>query len=264
MHINNLLMRAVYKYRRTSSKYLYRRMAKLQATTPTISFSFDDAPHSAFTQGGDILNSFGTSATYYISLGKLGSDSPSGPIASLDDLRRAVKEGHELGCHTFDHKNSWETKPSQFVESVLKNRQVLSQALPEITFETLAYPICGPRPATKRIVGRLFKCCRGGGQTFNCGETDLNYLKAFFLDFRNGDSIDVIRKLVERNMNSRGWLIFATHDISNSPSPFGCSISFFREVVAHAVNSGSRILPICKAYEQLIFDKPQNSNQSSL
>lgn len=264
MNMKNLLIRAVSKYRRTAAKHLSCRMVPMKITTPIISFSFDDAPRTAFTHGGEILNSYGADATFYVSLGMLESDSPSGPIASLDDLRRAVKEGHELGCHTFDHKNPWETKPELFVQSVLKNRQVLSQIFPETAFTSLAYPICGPRPATKRRIGKLFRCCRGGGQTFNVGTTDLNFLKAFFLDVRNGDTIDTVKQLVDKNAEARGWLIFATHDIDDNTSRYGCSKKFFKEVVAHAANSGSLLLPVGKACEQVqmtgkkIKSTPQN------
>ena len=245
------IMRAVYKYRRIATKYLYCRKVKLEITTPVISFSFDDAPRTAFSHGCEILSKIGASATFYVSLGMLESDSPSGTIASINDLRRAVKEGHELGCHTFDHKNSWETTPTLFVQSVLKNRQVLSQIFPGMRFATLAYPICGPRPATKQRIGKLFRCCRGGGQTFNCGEADLNYLKAFFLDIRLRDSIDTLKRLIDKNAESRGWLIFATHDIDNNPSLFGCSKKVFEELVSHAANSGSLLLPVGKACENL-------------
>lgn len=251
MTISNLLIRAVSKYRRTAAEYLSCRMVPVKITTPIISFSFDDAPRTAYTHGGEILKSYRADATYYVSLGMLESDSPSGPIASLDDLQRAVKEGHELGCHTFDHKNPWETKPELFVQSVFKNRQALSEIFRELAFTTFAYPICGPRPATKRRIGKLFRCCRGGGQTFNARTTDLNFLKAFFLDVRNGDTIDTVKKLVDENTESRGWLIFATHDIDDNPSRYGCSKKFLGEVVAHAASSGSLLLPVGKACNQV-------------
>ena len=249
--MNSLLVRAADKYQRMMTRYLHRRMIKLHTSAPIISFSFDDAPRTAFINGGDILNKYEIGATFYVSLGMLSADSPSGIIASQTDLRRALEEGHELGCHTFDHKHPRETNTKLFVESVIKNREVLSQILPEATFETLAYPICGPRPTTKQRIGELFRCCRGGGQNFNCKETDLNLLKAFFLDVRNGDSLDTIRRLIDKNAESLGWLIFATHDIDYNPSLYGCSKEFFKKVVAHAANSGALLLPVGKACEHL-------------
>jgi len=257
MNINNFIQRAVSKYRRTATKHIYCRKINLHTNAPIISFSFDDAPHTAFTYGIDILNAYGAWATFYISIGMLESDSPSGPIASVDDLRRAVKEGHELGCHTFDHRHSWNTNPDLFVQSVFKNRRALFEIFPEMTFSTLAYPFCGPKPSIKKAVGKLFRCCRSGGQTFNIGITDLNLLKAYFLDVRIGNTINTIKNIIDKNSESNGWLIFATHDIDDNPSPYGCSKSFFNEVVAHAAKSGAILLPVGKACERIQINDGQ-------
>jgi len=249
--LRSLLSRAALKYRRTVAKHLYCRVVRLKTTAPIISFSFDDAPRTAFTYGGDILNAHGAGATFYVSLGLLDADSPSGVIASQSDLGNALEQGHELGCHTFDHENPWDTKTKSFVQSVLKNRQALSNLLPDAAYSSLAYPICEPRPATKRRIGKLFRCCRGGGQSFNVGKIDLNLLKAFFLDVRNGNTIDTVKRVVHKNAEARGWLIFATHDISDNPSRYGCSKHFFEEIVKHAAQSGALLLPVGKAYEQI-------------
>jgi peptidoglycan/xylan/chitin deacetylase (PgdA/CDA1 family) len=244
MTIKNLLIRIVEKYHRSLSYQCCRRMVAVKLITPIISFSFDDAPRTAFRNGGDILKAHGVRGTYFLSLGMLGTESPSGIIASKDDLHRAVEEGHELGCHTFDHKDSWKTKAEVFEQSVLKNRQELAIILPDTVFSSFAYPLCNPSPANKRRMGKLFNFCRGGGQTLNVGMADLNLLKAFFLDVRNGDTIDTVRRLVDRNAESRGWLIFATHDVTENPSPYGCTKAFLEEVVAYSSTSGAHLLPI--------------------
>lgn len=251
MTMSGLLNRIAGKYRRTVSNGFCRRMVEIKLTTPIISFSFDDAPQTAFNYGGNILKTHGARGTYFVSLGMLESDSPSGTIASQDDLRHAVEEGHELGCHTFDHKDPWKTKTEVFEQSVLKNRQALARILPETAFTAFAYPLCEPKPAIKRRLGKLFNCCRGGGQTFNCGSTDLNLLKAFFLDVRNRDTIDMVRQLIDRNSESLGWLIFATHDVDDNPSRYGCTKDFFEKVVTYAASSGALLMPVGKAYERI-------------
>lgn len=247
MSLRSLPSRIAGKYRRTVSYRFCSRTVSIKATNPIISFSFDDAPRTAFSHGGDILKAHGLRATFFVSLGLLESESPSGTIASEDDLRRAAEEGHELGCHTFDHKDPWKTTTKVFEQSVLRNRQAIAGILPQATFTTFAYPLCGPRPATKRRVGELFNCCRGGGQTFNAGRADLNLLKAYFLDLRMGDNIDSVSRLIDRNSDCLGWLIFATHDVVDDPSPYGCTKDFFEKVVAYAVRSGACLLPVGKA-----------------
>ncbi len=243
--------RLIGKFRRMASDHLFRRMVQIKSTTPIISFSFDDAPQTAFSHGGDILKAHGARGTYFVSLGMLESISPSGPIASHVDLHRAVEAGHELGCHTFDHTNSWETTTHAFETSIYKNRQALREILPGISFTCFAYPICGPKPVTKRRIGTLFRCCRGGGQTFNFGFADLNLLKAFFLDVRNRNSIDSVMRLIDHNTGCNGWLIFATHDVDDNPSAYGCTNAYFSKVVSYAASSGSVILPVGDACQRI-------------
>lgn len=254
MKFERYLERGVGKYRRTAARYLYRKKIKLENENSKISFTFDDVPRTAIIHGGEILNKYGAYGTFYVSLGKLESDSPSGQIASLTDLIYALKEGHELGCHTFDHMNSWETKTEIFVKSVLMNSKALSDLIPKAHFSSFAYPICDPRPETKREVGKIFECSRGGGeQTFNVGETDLNLLKAFFLDIRTGATIDAVKQIIDKCAEERGWLIFATHDIDDDPSRYGCPRKMFTEIVKYATQSGANLLPVGKVCEKIIF-----------
>jgi peptidoglycan/xylan/chitin deacetylase (PgdA/CDA1 family) len=215
---------------------------------PLISFSFDDFPRSAFLSGGAILSRYGLAATYYTALGLLGTDGPCGPLYLSDDLKAVLAKGHELGCHTFSHCHSWETEKNRFEDSIIQNRASLAKLLPGAEFKSLSYPISEPRPATKRMAGRHFLCCRGGGQTFNAGTADLNQLSAFFLE-KSRDRVKAVRDLVNLNREVRGWLIFATHDVCDKPSPYGCTPEFFEEVVQYARSSGALILPVARALE---------------
>lgn len=251
IYMGNLLSRVTGKYRRTIAERFSRRMVAIKTSVPIISFTFDDAPKTAFTTGCDILKSHGARATFFVSLGLLGSQTEVGTIASQEDLLRAVEEGNELGCHTFDHWDTWQTTTEKFIESVVKNREALERILPGVNFRTFAYPISEPRPAVKSRLERYFICCRGGGQTLNAGTADLNLLKAYFLDKRNKVEMDQVKRLVDYNTSCRGWLIFATHDVTDNPSFYGCAPKVFREVVAYSASSGALLLPVGKACEKL-------------
>jgi hypothetical protein len=93
-------------------------------------------------------------------------------------------------------------------------------------------------------------CCRGGGQTFNSGTADLNYLSAYFLEKTRNNS-RAAKDMIDLNKQARGWLILATHDICEQPSPYGCTPAFFSDIVQYAVNSGARILPVMQALDAL-------------
>ena len=223
----------------------------VSAQQPLISFSFDDFPESALHTGGSILRHFGLNGTYYASLGLLGKDSESGRIFGQADLKLIREHGHELGCHTFSHCHSGNTATRIFEEAIIENRSALHALLPGMEFRTFSYPISCPRPLTKLKTSKYFMCCRAGGQTYNAGPTDLNNLAAFFLE-KSRDSIRPVKDLIDQNRQAKGWLIFATHDISNNPSPYGCTPTFFEDVVRYAVDSGACILPVAKALDALM------------
>jgi hypothetical protein len=101
---------------------------------------------------------------------------------------------------------------------------------------------------SKRAAARYYLTSRGGGQTFNSGIADLNQLSAFFLERAGGD-LELPKALIDRNRKAKGWIVFATHDISRSPSQYGCTPEFFEEVVRYAVQSGAQILSVADALD---------------
>ena len=248
MVLAKVISRVQNRYRRNVSDLCGRRMVEIRPARPIISFTFDDFPRSALLAGGAILKRYGCSGTYYTSLGLLDRDISAGRAFSAADLRQAFADGHELGCHTFAHCHAWDTEPDIFEQSVLENRQALDKLLPGASFKSHSYPIAWPRPHTKRLVGRWFSSCRGGGQTFNRAATDLNLLKSYFLE-KSRDAPAAVKKVIDDNRQACGWLIFSTHDVSEAPTTFGCSPSFLEAVVRWSVDSGARILPVAEALE---------------
>jgi peptidoglycan/xylan/chitin deacetylase (PgdA/CDA1 family) len=235
-------------YRRRAASLVYRRPLFINLQRPLISFTFDDFPRSALLAGGNILKEFGLAGTYYASLGLLGKVDASGQMFVADDLKVLFEQGHELGCHTFAHCDSWATEAGAFERSILENRAALSRIYPGAGFKTFSYPISLPRPLTKAKTAAHFLCCRGGGQTLNVGRTDLNQLSAYFLE-KSRDNVQAITQMIDRNQQLRGWLIFATHDICDRPSPFGCTPKTLEAIVRYAVDSGAQILPVAQALE---------------
>lgn len=240
---------------RKASRWLARRVWWLQPESAIISFTFDDFPRTALLAGGKILKSQGATGTYYVSLGLMDQDSPSGKIFSVTDLQNTVAAGHELGCHTYAHCHAWDTSPRAFDQSIVENQQALAKVLPGATFKSHSYPIGVPRPATKRRAGSRFPCCRGGGQTYNLGPMDANCLNSFFLE-QSRDNPDAVKRLIDLNREISGWLIFSTHDVCDQPSKFGCTPGFFETVVRYSVGSGAKILPVGRAWEQLTAKLP--------
>ncbi len=250
MPVSSLTLVLRNRLRYTRALLFGRRCIRLANRTPVISFTFDDFPRSSLHRGGAILEEHSLTATYYAALGLMNSEGPTGRIFSEEDLREVLDRGHELGCHTFDHCDTWATHPRTFEESILKNRRALGQLLPGASFATFSYPLSIPRPQTKRKVEKYFVCGRGCSQWFNSGATDLNFLRAFFLEQSRGN-VRLVKSLIDRNSRNHGWLVFATHDIAEKPSRFGCTPEFFREIVRYSVASGATILPVAAALKAI-------------
>ena len=233
---------------RTAAAWFGCRRFRLQNTQPLISFTFDDFPRSALHIAGDILKEHGAVGTYYTSLGLMGQLAPTGKIFTASDLPFLLERGHELGCHTYHHHHAFNTPTPIFEQSILQNHIALQGFCPGATFATHSYPISCPRPSTKQCCARYFLASRAGGQIFNSGVIDRENLCAFFLE-QDRDRPDYIKALVDTTIRSTGWLVFATHDVESSPTRYGCTPEFFREIVRYAAASGAHIMPVARALE---------------
>jgi len=250
MTISALASRARNKWRRLLAEKFARRSIPLRQDRAYVSFTFDDCPRSAFVEGGRILRKYGAFGSYYMAMSLSGRETDVGLIASPDDVRTALRNGHEVGCHTYDHLNGAIVDPDEFVASIEANRVAFREVAADYTLASFAYPFDGPRLAVKRAMPERFACCRGGGQTLNEGVVDLALVKSFFIDGRNSGDLAAIEKIIARNTSARGWLVFSTHDISVTPSAYGCRPDVFESVVRMAAESGARVLPVAKVCEE--------------
>lgn len=229
---------------RRAARWLARRLRRIKMESPVISFTFDDFPRSALINGGAILRRRGFCGTYYASFGLMGQMSSTGEIFRCNELPDLIRQGHELACHTFDHCDSWETTPDEFELSILRNRQAAARHMPGVALKSFSYPISWPRPATKRRIASFFECARAGGQTFNAGVVDLDHLQAFFIE-QSLDDFHAIKQVIDDNVRANGWLIFATHDVSDRPTRFGCTSALFEQIVDYTGKSGAHVLRVC-------------------
>ncbi len=247
MTLRSLPARVRGRCRQIAITSLFRDPVRMRNAAPLISFTFDDFPRSAYRIGGAILSAHGFHGTYYTALGLLGTREPVGEIFSREDLVNVVADGHELGCHTFGHCHAWNTAPAAFERSIIDNARCLNELRPEASFKTFAYPLSGPRPNTKRRAARPFRCCRAGGQTYHADVVDRGLLSAYFLE--QAKDADSVKRMIDRNSDACGWLIFATHDVCEGASRWGCSPGFFEDVVGYASRSGAAVLPVGEAWD---------------
>lgn len=189
----------------------------LETVVPVVSFTFDDAPLSAFTNGGKILETYGYRGTHYVSGGLIGRPTVVGQVADLDTIRNFYGRGHEIGNHTYDHLDCTKAGFLGIVGSISRNRRMLAEGMSG----SFAYPY-GAVDARARVVVRLCTTsARGISFGINRNVIDLMHLKAAQVYDRRG--IDMCLDLVDECAGEGGWLIFYTHDVCDEPSDFGCT-----------------------------------------
>ncbi len=254
--MSSLIQRVHGRLQRTLAYHRHRRPAVISPSQPIVSFTFDDFPRSALIEAGATLRSFGWLGTYFTSFGLMGRTAPTGEIFTADDLPEFIRQGHEMACHTFDHCHSWDTAPGDFDASIRRNQRAVAEFLPGTALRTFSYPISVPQPRTKQFVGRHYSCARGGGQTYNSGLCDLNLLSAFFIE-QSRDHLDAIKRVIDKAVAAQGWLILATHDVTKSPTRFGCTPALFRHIAQHVAASGATVLPVWGALQLCLSKAPE-------
>ena len=101
-------------------KLLYpRRLSKLD-TTNAVYLTFDDGPVPEATPWVlEQLKQFNAKATFFC----IGDNVNKHP----DIFRRILKEGHEIGNHTFNHLNGWDTSASAYIENTWQSEEMMRE-----------------------------------------------------------------------------------------------------------------------------------------
>jgi peptidoglycan/xylan/chitin deacetylase (PgdA/CDA1 family) len=230
------------KLRRRLVRLYRRRPARgSRHSRPLLSLSFDDVPASAATVGADILRTHGLKAAYYISAGLIGQDGHMGPHVQWSDIERLHAEGHEIGCHTFDHTDLGQADADVSRRAVADNRAAFeAHGMP--TPRTFAYPYGDVSFAPKTVLAPRFDLLRALHHGLVEGGTDLNQAPSVGLEGPNGEvtAIAWLRRAAQR----KAWLILNGHDVQPNPSPWGCTPDTLRRVIDEALALGFEIVTV--------------------
>lgn len=221
---------------------------------PIISFCFDDFPVSAFENGLPVLNNYRVKATFYISLGLTGEMTHTGKIASYNMVSQLLSQDHEIGCHTFDHVNAWETPQGQYKESICRNKTLFQKEFPGFIMHTFAYPYGSATCKTKKIVEKYFECGRGTYWGVNAKTIDLNILKSCHLSCTRAtvqDKFAIIKKEIDKTVKRKAWTLFYIHDVQDTPTDCGCPPDFLDMVIQTVFEYTIPVLPVHAAYEKI-------------
>jgi peptidoglycan/xylan/chitin deacetylase (PgdA/CDA1 family) len=226
---------------RRLGRFVTARPGRVACPGGAVSFTFDDFPKTAIETGGAILEKHGVRGTYYVAFGMSGSDHNQGPIADLAQIRETHQRGHELACHTFSHLDCSRASATAIIDDLRRNADGFSELL-GFAPSNFAYPYGRYLLPTKRLVGPRFASCRGTAGGSNRGAVDLAALRGTSIYAPQYDE-QALRRLIDRNREIGGWLIFYTHDVADAPSPYGCTPRQLEAIVAHAVERAT-VLPV--------------------
>lgn len=257
--MTQLVKRVLLKLLRLVAQRLYTTPLRIPQGYRCVSFCFDDFPQSAATEGADILEKHGVKGTFYVCMGRLGQESPVGPIATLDQVRDLHRRGHEIGCHTCDH-GICALMPAQGVADTCE-RNVQAARQHGLTFEHFAYPQGEAGPTAKNVIRTRYKTARTVLRGINQGCCDAHFLRGMPLNEKERDkTFDLIDKLDKEG----GWLQFVSHDVSAAPLPYGINRDFMEELVERIKSKGIDIIPVGQVYSKLLGPSMAESSFKSV
>ena len=109
------------------------------------------------------------------------------------------------------------------------------------------YPFGSFNASSKRLISNMYKSARTSESGINTNKIDLANLNAVALYESKG--LKELKLWLDKLHESGGWLIFYTHDVSETPSQFGCSIGLFEQILEASIDKGFQIMTVLEATE---------------
>jgi peptidoglycan/xylan/chitin deacetylase (PgdA/CDA1 family) len=229
------------------ARHLFAAPLRLGNKQPMVSFTFDDIPMSAASVGAAMLEAFGGLGTFYVAGGLVNRRTDQGDGVDPDSIIKLRRSGHEIACHTFSHRRATDLDAAAMAAELAQNRRFLEGLDASIKLENFAYPYGLATVPRKLQLTKSFRSARGILPGVNSGTIDLQFLRSTPLIDKDIDRVGIDR-VFDEAVASNGWLIFYTHDVADSPSPWGCTPGLLRHAL---VAAGRRNMPMLSVAEAL-------------
>ena len=236
------------KLRRRLVQWVERRPARLTTSRPMVSFSFDDAPASALSEGTAWLEAHGARGTYFISASLAGRDGPMGRYATRAEVKAAHGRGHDIACHSFSHIDCGEADSQAIAADAAKNQATLKRwgVGPSSSF---AYPYGDVSLAAKKALAPRYGLLRALHHGLIERGSDLNQAPAIGIEGPDGEALGL--RWLDRAADRKVWLILYTHDVAGAPSPWGCTPAALDRLILAARNSGFDIVTVAEGLTRM-------------
>ena len=218
-------------------------------TRPIVSFTFDDFPRSAITNGSNILEIEDWRATFYVAAGLMGVSNHHGAHFLSKDIPALAERGHEIAGHTLNHIDCDKLGLDGTKKEISRNIKAIKSMGYTGNIEHFAYPFGAANTALKLGLQNQFKTMRGITGGVHMGKVDLNGLKSE--PIFSGPKFNKTLQTINSLKTQPGWLTLFTHDVRKNPSEWGCTPEDFKTVIQAVKNTGARVLPVGAAVKYL-------------
>jgi len=210
----------------SGSRYLARvvptKPFRARNSRPIVSFTFDDVPNSALTNGARILDRHGIRGTFYVAPGTCGLQDEHWTVIDRGGVATLANSGHEVGCHTYSHVKVQTLTRSELARETKRCFESLRAICGSAPSKNFAYPFGNVSFPHKFQLDRQFTSCRSIYTGLNSGLIDLAMLRSIELYDRTSTE-ESINAVLDQAIATNAWVIFYTHDVAQSPSWIGCS-----------------------------------------
>lgn len=229
--------------------FINQRKINFKLERPLVSFTFDDFPRTAITNGARMLEAEGWRSTYYTSAALEKMVNHHGPHFNKSDLHTLNRKGHEIACHTLNHIDMSPLSSEEIVFQCEQNKQELVQSGISHPLENFAYPFGIVSPRLKKTLQPRYRSMRGIQRGVHFDKADLNELKANPLD--QPKRLKQAHALLETLGQKPGWIIFFAHEVTENPSEWGCTPEAFQAIINSVKNIDALVLPVNEAIDYL-------------
>lgn len=237
-------------FARRISRMLARRLpvktARARAGRAVASVTFDDFPKSAWAVGGPLMARYGARGTYYTA-GTFAGRTVDGIVYyDGDDLTALRAAGHEIGCHGFGHQPVPSLSTAALREDMARNTQFLRAFNGGEAPVSYAFPFGDTTMRTKLFYSRRFATARGVHPAINGGTLDLAQLSTIGIETYTWNKERMTRAIADAKA-AKAWIVFHTHDVSENPTPYGCTPDMLESVLKALTGAGIEVLPMREA-----------------
>lgn len=231
-------------------RYFPGPAVRIETSEPIVSFTFDDVPATAWTKGARALENEGVCGTFYIAGVFIDRHDEQQEMISTQGCSELVAAGHELACHTFSHRKLSSFSRRGLEEDLERNDSVLSAFDENRHSRNFSVPFGMASPVMQPLLRRRFRTARGIMPGVNRGSVDPHNLAA--VELRADENyLDAADRWLEDVLQKGGWLIIFTHDVSQTPSFYGCPEDRFQGLVRRAASGGAKIMTVDAAARTL-------------